>query len=279
MGRGIALVALAFGLVAAGASPAAGTSLSGVTQLDAASSMTCAVLADTTARCWGNGALGNGEGFGQTSATPVVVEDESSEPLTGIQQIAVAGGHVCVLLGDATVRCWGENLVGELGDGTITPRLTPVTVEVSTGVALAGVAEIAVGDYFSCARLTNGQARCWGQNGALGDGTNSNRRRPVAVKNPAGTGPLTNVAQIVTGSRHTCARLTNGQARCWGGSGGPIGDGTTMIRSRPVTVVAVSGPGAADEHRRAGGRRAEHLRPADERSGPLLGPQQRRPAR
>src|SRR5262245_63065235 len=67
--------------------------------------------------------------------------------------------------------------------------------------ALTGVTQLAAGDLHTCARLSNGQARCWGENdsGGIGDGTNSPRTRSTVVQNPAGTGPLTGVTQVTAG--------------------------------------------------------------------------------
>jgi alpha-tubulin suppressor-like RCC1 family protein len=66
------------------------------------------------------------------------------------------------LLGLASggVRCWGENIQGQLGDGTTTNRSIPPTSDV-----LSGVAAIAAGNAHTCALMTTGGIRCWGANG------------------------------------------------------------------------------------------------------------------
>jgi alpha-tubulin suppressor-like RCC1 family protein len=109
------------------------------------------------------------------------------------------------------------------------------------------VTQIAAGTDHTCARLPNGQARCWGYNdgGRLGDGTELARHTPVVVRRVAGTGALAGVTQIEGGDVHTCARLNNGQARCWGSNGsGQLGDGTVQQRLRPVVVKNTSASGA-----------------------------------
>ncbi|HMA91119.1 MAG TPA: chromosome condensation regulator RCC1, partial [Polyangiaceae bacterium] len=115
--------------------------------------------------------------------------------------------------------------------GTTTDRLTPVAV---TG--LTGVAQIAVGYHHTCARLTDGTVKCWG-NGGLGDGTTTQRLTPVAV-----TG-LTGAVEIATRSAHTCALLTGGTVKCWGGNVyGQLGDGTTTTpRLTPVAATGLTG--------------------------------------
>ena len=92
----------------------------------------------------------------------------------------------------------------------------------------------------TCTILSDGTARCWGENdyGQLGDGTTAvDRTKPVVV-----TG-LSGVQSIVLGELHTCALLLDGTARCWGNnSDGQLGDGTTVFQStKPVTVTGLSG--------------------------------------
>lgn len=115
------------------------------------------------------------------------------------------------------------------------------------GNALQGVKKISAGRWHACARLENGQARCWGDNedGQLGDGTTTNRTRPVSVSNATGGNALQNVRKISAGTWQTCAKLSNGQARCWGDNAfGALGDGTVTDRLRPVTVSNEDGTGA-----------------------------------
>ncbi|MEM0243336.1 MAG: DUF2341 domain-containing protein [Candidatus Aenigmatarchaeota archaeon] len=137
--------------------------------------------------------------------------------------------HTCALLSNGTVRCWGWNDNGQLGDGTTKSRYTPVTV-----VNLNDAVAIAAGSYHTCALLSNGTVRCWGRNGngQLGDGTTTSRYTPVTVVN------LNDAVAIAAGSYHTCALLSNGTVRCWGlNNYGQLGDGTTSDKYTPVTVV------------------------------------------
>ena len=149
-----------------------------------------------------------------------------------VTQIAAAIYHTCALLTDGTVRCWGDNSHGALGDGTTTGRLTPIQV---TGITNA--TQIIAGTDHTCALLTDGTVRCWGDNwnGELGDGTTTERLTPIQV-----TG-ITNATQITAGSGHTCARLTDGTVRCWGyNSHGALGDGTTTGRLTPAQVTGIT---------------------------------------
>ena len=85
--------------------------------------------------------------------------------------------------------------------------------------SLTGVTQLSTGGDHSCARLSTGKVVCWGDSssGALGDGTDgSDSLYPGPVANTTGDGDLAAVTAVDAGSNSTCARLANGQARCWG---------------------------------------------------------------
>ena len=200
--------------------------LSGVTAIAAGWNHTCAVRADGTAACWGFNDYGQ---VGTGSSAADVLTPTPVAGLSGVRSIDPTTFSTCALLLDGTVRCWGYNATGDLGDGTTTDRLAPTRVAGLTGVrALAGL--------HPCALLADTTVRCWGSNdfGELGDGTTRTRLKPVKV---AG---LTGVASIAGGANHTCAVLTSGAVRCWGYNlEGEVGDGTAHARSRPVPVVGL----------------------------------------
>jgi alpha-tubulin suppressor-like RCC1 family protein len=241
---GVAVSVLALvgvGLPVAVMAPAGAAVLGGVRSVSAGSDETCAVLLDTTARCWGYNSFGQvGDGTKTERLAPVVVQNgPGTGPLTNVAQIAVGTSHVCALLRDSSVRCWGEG--GELGDGTSTTRARPVTVLTVAGRGpLRNATQISAGGGQTCVRMTDGTARCWGVNGALGNGRRASRL-PVKVLNALGTGTLTHVAQISVGTMHTCVRIADGTARCWGyNNSGKLGDGTTTNHFLPVTVLNVA---------------------------------------
>jgi alpha-tubulin suppressor-like RCC1 family protein len=139
---------------------------------------TCALLLDGTVRCWGEGGsgqLGNDQGIG--SPQPVIPR---LDPSLEVVELAAGGDVTCAITSDRTLRCWGDNTFGEIGDGTNLPRYAPVPVS-----DLAGrVRGVAVGRWSTCAVTMAGKAYCWGRNdqGQLGDGTLINRASPVAVQ-------------------------------------------------------------------------------------------------
>jgi len=149
--------------------------------------------------------------------------------LAGVVEIMAGNSHMCARLTDGTLRCWGSNTWGALGDGTTTERDSPVAV-----MGLTGAVEIAAGSGHTCARLTDALMRCWGWNayGQLGDGTAGERHLPGP------TIALSGLVEIAAGGNDTCARLTDGSMHCWGSNEyGKLGDGTTTERHTPVPVV------------------------------------------
>jgi alpha-tubulin suppressor-like RCC1 family protein len=202
------------------------------TRVTAGDEFACALLANGTAKCWGLGESGQrGDGtFGTFALTPVAVNG-----LTGAVGLAAGYGHTCALLSDATMRCWGENREGQLGNGTTATPGIPQPVTVS---GISGVTAFTTGAYHTCAVLANGALQCWGRNGnaQLGNGTYTNASTPVPV-----TG-LTSATAVSGGGAHTCAVLTDGTVRCWGENDfGQLGDGTTTPATTPVQVVGLSG--------------------------------------
>ena len=94
---------------------------------------------------------------------------------------------------------------------------------------LTGVAQVTAGGSHSCFRMTDRQVRCTGSNaaGQLGDLTaGAQSDWPGVVANQTGAGPLMDVAQVVAGGSHTCARMVSRQVLCWGSNlAGQLGNG------------------------------------------------------
>jgi RHS repeat-associated protein len=136
-------------------------------------------------------------------------------------------------VGGSAPSSWGLNADGQLGDGTTTNRLAPVSIS-----GLATVQMYAAGGNHSIALMADGTLRSWGSNfdGELGDGTNTGRLTPVPVT------ALSNVAQVSAGFEHSLAVLRDGTVKTWGNNfDGELGDGTTTNRNTPVTVIGLSG--------------------------------------
>ena len=141
--------------------------------------------------------------------------------------------HACALTTAGGVKCWGNNLFGQLGNGTTTFS-SPVPVDVS-GLA-GGVTAIDSGFGHTCAVMSNRGVKCWGGNayGQLGAGKAvTAQRTPVDI---AGLGSA--ISAIAAGSHHTCALTTAGRVKCWGhGRDSELGNGRTINSTRPVDVL------------------------------------------
>ncbi|MFF5211566.1 RCC1 domain-containing protein [Streptosporangium sp. NPDC000396] len=217
--------------------------LAGVEAVSTGLAHSLALLSDGTVMAWGDntvGQLGIGT-VGGVEPRPVPVPG-----LTGVRAIVAGDLHSLALLSDGTVRAWGFNNDGELGDGTVNVSGTPVTVVGPGGAGvLGGVRRIAAGSFHSLALLSDGTVRAWGENfdGQLGDGTVNDALTPVTVVGPGGAGVLGGVRRIAAGGLHSLALLSDGTVRAWGdNSSGQLGNGDKPNDSdTPVTVVGLNG--------------------------------------
>ena len=200
---------------------------------------TCAILDGGTVRCWGsggNGQLGTGsEADVGDNETPAAVGPVNLGAGRTARAVAAGVSHTCAILDNRTLRCWGENLTGQLGyanSNEIGDDETPGSVgPVDLGAGRTARA-IAAGAYHTCAILDNGAVRCWGNNqfGQLGYGHTAAigvDETPGSV-DPVNLGAGRTAVAISAGTNHTCAVLDNGAVRCWGaGTGGQLGYGDT----------------------------------------------------
>jgi alpha-tubulin suppressor-like RCC1 family protein len=191
----------------------------------------CAVMPDTTVRCWGSNYYGQlGDGTKTNRNSPVAVPG-----LSGVVALTEARFSTCALLSAGTVTCWGSNPMGELGNGTTTASLTPVSVP-----GLSGVTALAAGHETVCALLSNGGVQCWGDGslGVLGD----NNVSAHVQTTPALVASLSDAVTICLGGNYGCAARAGGGAVCWGAnSSGQLGNGTTVNSPAPVEVSGLTG--------------------------------------
>jgi hypothetical protein len=157
--------------------PVAVVGITDATQISLGTYTGCARLATGGARCWGlnsDGQAGDGT-TQQVRAAPVDVAG-----LTGVVMVRTGGDHACAALTSGAVKCWGANSAGQIGDGSVTRRLTPVTA-----AGLTDIVQIDAHYRRTCARSSDGYAWCWG-NGYLGNGLSGSAGAsevPVAVIN------------------------------------------------------------------------------------------------
>ena len=127
----------------------------------------------------------------------------------------------------------GGTLDGALPHDAATTPCAAGLFACATGCCAA--TSLSLGLDYSCAVLSSGEARCWGDGtyGRLGTGAAISQSAPVAVSSVA------NASQIAAGYYDSCA-IMNGQLSCWGDNrNGQLGDGTTSAHYQP-TVVGLS---------------------------------------
>jgi len=161
-----------------------------------------------------------------------------------IRQLALGTLHTCALLDNDTVKCWGRSHVGQLGQGNTDTILTMGDSLPTVNLGSA-VSEISAGMYHTCARMSTGAVKCWGQNSfaqlGIGNITNvGDTTNPVFTSVELGTNKT--AIQISAGWQHTCALLNDHTAKCWGYNQNKqlgydianyTGDGTYMIGNQP----------------------------------------------
>ena len=189
---------------------------------------TCAILDDDSLKCWGHnnyGEVGIGAGSNDICTnvgnynysckkTPTAVNLGDGRT---VKNVVLDFSHTCVILDDDSLKCWGDNNGGEVGDGSTTNRSSPVAVNLGDGRTAKNVV---LGSDHTCAILDDDSLKCWGDNngGEVGDGSTTNRSSPVAVN----LGDGRTAKNVVLGSDHTCAILDNDSLKCWGANNGGI---------------------------------------------------------
>jgi len=147
--------------------------------------------------------------------------------------VSVARFHAC-MINNGALKCWGANSDGQLGDGSIEGKTTPVPVPGLT----SGVTAVSAGRFHTCA-IHNTALKCWGSNslGQLGDGDTA---WPYAVTPTQVTGLTSGVTAVSAGESHTCA-IHNRALKCWGYSrSGELGDGTNTYKNIPTQVTGLT---------------------------------------
>lgn len=192
---------------------------------------TCALTNAGGVKCWGLNFFGQlGNGTNVQSMAPVDVVGLTS----GVTAITTGSRHTCALTTAGAVKCWGYNMLGQLGGGWGPDAWAPVDV---FGLD-SGVAAISAGATHTCALTTSGAVKCWGYNinGQLGSGTTTSSPTPVDV-----FGLTSGANAISAGGAHTCAVTSGGAVKCWGYNlDGQLGNGTFINALSPADVSGLT---------------------------------------
>jgi alpha-tubulin suppressor-like RCC1 family protein len=212
----------------------------------AGGSHTCAILDNASVKCWGSNASGQ-LGLGDDST--VVRGDEPNEmgnllPFVDLgsertaKSITTGTDYTCVLLDDASVKCWGNGIYGQLGNkkkGVSNQfNSTPEDSAIDLGDGII-VTAIAAGNFHTCAILDNSSIKCWGFNasGQLGQEDTSLIWSSSDLDNllSVDLGTERTARAIAAGDNHTCVVLDDASIKCWGSNtAGQLGLGDNSTR-------------------------------------------------
>ena len=136
-----------------------------------------------------------------------------------------------MLRSNGRAYCWGDNSVGQLGNGSTESSMTAVAVSGDLRFK-----SISVGWDHTCGVTVDNDAYCWGRGryGRLGNGSIENSMIPEAV-----SGGLS-FESVNAGMAHTCGLTTDGDAFCWGRNEDGI-LGNNSVESSPVPVPVSGG--------------------------------------
>lgn len=206
----------------------------------------CALLDTGKVRCWGLNAhdwdwrnkelVGRsyGLGYGEFGTTEPIGDDEPPSEAGDLElpgtakKIAVGGYHMCALMDDGAVRCWGDGGLGNLGHGR---GGDPIGDDETAAATIplyfeSPVVDLAAAYWHTCVLLENGSVRCWGDGSSSGQLglpgiTRLGDHEPITSVDPVRVGGP--VARIFLYEDGTCAVMRAGGLRCWGYNGGILG--------------------------------------------------------
>ena len=138
--------------------------------------------------------------------------------------------HSLALNTKGELYAWGNNLEGELGDGTRMTRNSPTRIGTASDWK-----SVSAGWGYNLAVNTKNELYAWGRNyyGQFGDGTSQNNKY-----SPTRIGTASDWKSVSAGWVHSLAVNTKGELYAWGYNGiGRLGDGTTTNRLSPVKIA------------------------------------------
>jgi alpha-tubulin suppressor-like RCC1 family protein len=194
----------------------------------------CAIHADGAVSCWGandKGQLGSGAATEAPSTTTV----DLANPCGPARALALGFRHTCAALLDGTLRCWGMNFHGALGDPSTTAYFQPTPVRVRN--LGSKVVAVAAANHTTCAVIDDGAVRCWGYNkqGQVGNGSMAEevlRADRVALDRAT--------ISLAAGRDFLCALASDKTVWCWG-------SGTSYAQGQQVPPVCKTDSSQNDE--------------------------------
>jgi alpha-tubulin suppressor-like RCC1 family protein len=181
---------------------------------------------DGTLWGWGRNNVGQvGDGTTVDKSTPVQIGSDTNWATVASGGFFL-GGFAIAIKTTGTLWAWGGNGNGQLGDGTLIQKTSPIQIGSDTNWAT-----VACGERHTIAIKSTGTLWAWGRNssGQLGDGTTTERTAPVQI------GSDTNWASVSCGDGFSIAIKTTGTL--WGWGTNTFGqNGTTASRTAPFQI-------------------------------------------
>lgn len=220
--------------------------LPSIKDIDAGIDFTCAHSDDGIVKCWGENSSGQ-LGVGHQNHLGDDKADKFVAVSLGGKATAISAGesHVCAILDNGSVKCWGAGDRGQLGQddkasrGSQPSDMGDALPPINLGAGIKAI-RISAGGAHTCAVLEDHSVKCWGSNsdGQLGLGLPAGEDQgdePDEMANlptvDLGLGPDKEVVEIAAGRYHTCALLSDGSVKCWGMNlVGQLGLGDTSSR-------------------------------------------------
>ena len=158
-------------------------------------------------------------------------------PLVMAYKPLSAGGFTtCAVTSPGSLKCWGYNFYGNVGNGGTENQLLPVDVSgLAGGYYDASVSAVGTGYTHNCALTNGGGVLCWGNNAFYQLGhpdLSSGAYRPQAVRLSSDWDRIRYITSgargIAVGGGHNCVLMDTGGVKCWGlNNAGQLGVGTT----------------------------------------------------
>lgn len=182
--------------------------------------------------CLGIGPFGTDSTENRELVQMPLPQDEDGNWSPRVLDVEVDESARCMLFEDGSMRCWGANGYGQLGDGSTDHSIGLVEV-----MGLNDIVAMDAGYGRACAVQEGGKVYCWGSNanGEVGDASLFGSTVPVRVPD------VSDAIDVVSGSNHSCALHDSGKVTCWGKDDqGQLGFDSDEAMSGPVELSAIS---------------------------------------
>ncbi len=145
--------------------------------------------------------------------------------LAGAQRLSTGNNHNCATMADASARCWGDGVYGQLGTGS--SASAPVVFP------LQGFRALNAGQSATCALMADGTVRCGGynQDGRLGTGTQTTAIAPVQG--------ISGAVMLGGGGGYACSVGSDHALRCWGTLKRISTNNPPVVLSPTATVITL----------------------------------------